>query len=74
MKTHILTGSKKDIADSILRLEGEIRDVIVFIDEAANSKPQEAEGDIFAEMEPYTVKVASFDDSREAIYTRQEGE
>jgi hypothetical protein len=30
--------------------------------------------DIFAEMEPFTVRVGGVDDSREAIYTRMEGE
>ena len=30
--------------------------------------------DIFAEMRPYMVKVEDLDDSREAVYTRGDGE
>jgi hypothetical protein len=75
MKTHILTGSKAEIAESIARIDGEIREVIVFVKEPSDSVPALTEEDMFAEMEPYTVKVDAFvDDSREAIYTRMEGE
>jgi hypothetical protein len=77
MKTHVLKGTKSEIADALARIDGVIRDVIVFVEEPADSAPPpiETEEDIFAEMEPYTVKVDGFvDDSREAIYTRMEGE
>lgn len=33
-----------------------------------------AAADVFAEMEPYTVRVDDFDDSRETIYSGGEGE
>jgi len=39
-----------------------------------SSRPIESIDDFFAEMDPYTVNVADFDDSREAIYKRMEGE
>ncbi len=75
MKTHVLTGSKSEIAESIVRIDGEVREVIVFVEEPSDSTVQPLlEEDIFAEMEPYTVKVDEVDDSREAIYTRMEGE
>ena len=75
MKTHVLTGSKSEIADALARIDGVIRDVIVFVEEPADSTPASSEEDIFAEMEPYMVSVDGFvDDSREAIYTRMEGE
>jgi len=72
LKAHILTGSKTEIAESVARLQGEIREAIVFVEEAVDSIP--AEADIFAEMEPFTVKAGGADDSRESLYTRMEGE
>ena len=74
MKAHILTGSKSEIAEFVTRLQGEIREAIVFIEEPSDSIPPASEEDIFAEMEPFTVKVGSADDSRESLYTRLEGE
>ena len=76
MKTHILTGSKSEIADALAQVDGVIREVIVFIEEPSDSIPAltETEEDIFAEMEPYMVKAGGIDCSREAIYTRMEGE
>ncbi len=79
MTARVLKGSKKEIAQKVASLEGEVREAIVFIEEPADLRPpggeraQDAE-DIFAEMEPYMVHVGGVDDSREAIYTRQEGE
>ena len=74
MKTHILTGSKSEIAESIARIDGEIREVIVIVKEPQDSTAPLTEEDMFAEMEPHMVNVEHFDDSREAIYTRMEGE
>jgi hypothetical protein len=74
MKTHVLTGSKDEIAENVARIEGVIREVIVFVEEPGDSIPLSTEEDIFAEMEPFTVRVGIADDSREAIYTRMEGE
>lgn len=76
MTTHVLTGSKNDIAASIASFPGEIREVIVLVDEPANAdkKTFATVEEFFAEMQPYMVEVGEFDDSREAIYTRQEGE
>lgn len=74
MKAHILRGSKSEIVESVARLHGEIREAIVFIEEPSDSIPPTSEEDIFAEMEPFTVKAGRADDSRESIYTRMEGE
>jgi len=74
MKTHILTGSKGEIAENVTRIEGEIHEVIVFVDEPSDSIRSTSDEDVFAEMEPFTVKVGGADYSREAIYTRLEGE
>ena len=69
-----MTGSRSEIADALARIEGEIREVMVIVEEPALPIPA-AEEDIFAEMEPYMVNVDGFVDySREAIYTRMEGE
>lgn len=76
MKTHVLTGSKSEIAEALARIEGEIREVMVFVEEPADAVAPPIEEDMFAEMEPYMVKedVGFVDDSREAIYTRMEDE
>lgn len=74
MKTHILTGTKDEIAEKVSRIDGVIREVIVVVEEPADNVGVSLEEDIFAEMEPYTVQVGGVDDSRESIYTRMEGE
>lgn len=76
MKTHVLRGSKQEIAESLVRISGEVREVIVFEDEpapAAEAATQDTE-DMFAEMSPFMVDSRDVDDSREAIYTRMDGE
>jgi hypothetical protein len=73
MKTHILTGTKAEIAEALARIDGVIREVVVSVEEPLAPVPATDE-DMFAEMEPYVVDVEHFDDSREAIYTRMEGE
>jgi hypothetical protein len=74
MKTHVLTGSKSEIAETVVRIEGEIREVIVFVEEPSDLIRKHGEEDIFAEMEPYTVKTGGADYARQALYTRMEGE
>ena len=86
MTVRVITGSKQQIAEQVARLPGEVREAIVFIDEApaASSAPGArastgAAGsveDFFAEMKPYMVDRGdvAVDDSRDAIYERQEGE
>ena len=74
MKTHVLTGTKSEIAEAVIRIDGEIREVIVFVEEPAEAVPSSPNEDIFAEMEPFTVNVGHANDSREWIYTRLEGE
>jgi dTDP-4-dehydrorhamnose reductase len=74
MKTHVLTGSKAEIAEALARIDGEIREVIVVVEEPSDSTVPETVEEMFAEMEPYMVQVGGVDCSREAIYTRMEGE
>lgn len=74
MKAHVLTGSKSEIAETVARIDGVIREVIVFVEEPSDSIPLPSVEDFFAEMEPFTVKVGGADYSRESIYTRMEGE
>lgn len=74
MKAKILTGSKNEIADLVVRIDGVIREAIVFVEEPADSIPEASKMDIFAEMEPFTVRTGGADDSRESLYTRMEGE
>jgi hypothetical protein len=72
MKAHLLTGSKEQIAEKVAQIDGEVHEAIVFVEEPAASNG--APVDIFAEMEPFTVKQMAVDDSRQAIYWRMEGE
>lgn len=74
MKSHVLTGSKSEIAEKVAQIEGVIREVIVFVDEPSDAVHQATAEDMFAEMEPHMVKVGGADYSRESIYTRMEGE
>jgi hypothetical protein len=81
MSAQVLRGSKQEIADKIVQMPGEVREVIVIVEEpvdtghAGSVKPaNETVEDMFAEMEPYMVNVGDADFSREAIYSRMEGE
>lgn len=77
MKTHVLRGSKQEIADRLVRIGGEVCEAIVFEDELGTAQPDAAAcepEDIFAEMAPFMVDVQNVDDSRQAIYERMEGE
>jgi hypothetical protein len=77
MKAHVLRGSKQEIAANLARIAGEVREAIVFEEEPAPAVPgartRDAE-DIFAEMLPFMVDAPDVDDSREAVYTRTDGE
>ena len=76
MKTHVLRGSKQEIVERLARISGEVRHAIVFEEEPATTPTAGANNteDIFAEMQPFMVDVQDVDDSREAIYTRMDGE
>ncbi len=74
MKTHVLRGSKQEIAERLVRISGDVREAIVFEDEPAPPAPEEATEDIFAEMAQFMVDGQDVDDARAAIYTRMEGE
>jgi hypothetical protein len=72
MQAHVLGGTKQEIADTLTRMPGEVREAIVFVEQAGDAVP--AGEDLFTEMLPFMVDVADLDDSREAIYSRMEGE
>lgn len=75
MRQQVLKGTKQEIAESILRISGEVREAVVTIDEPAqDAVPPGPDENILAEMEPYMVKAGGADYSREAIYSRTEGE
>ncbi len=75
MKTHVLRGSKQEIAERLVRISGDVSEAIVFEDEPVppNAAPAET-ADIFAEMAQFMVDAQDVDDSREAVYKRMEGE
>lgn len=76
MKTHVLRGSKEEIAQNLIKISGEVREAIVFEEDPAATPAAGTcdSEDIFTEMRPFMVDVEDVDDSREAIYTRMEGE
>lgn len=76
MKTYVLKGSKQEISEGLARIDGEVREAIVFVEETPALAPASANAeDIFAEMQPYIAQgKGDLDDSREAIYTRLERE
>ena len=73
MSAQVLQGSKQEIAEKIIQMPGEIREVIVIVEEPVPIPPAPGE-DIFAEMAPYEAHAGGADCSRESIYTRMEGE
>jgi hypothetical protein len=75
MQAHVLRGTKQQIAENLARMPGEVREAIVFVEEPAPAAGVDAgQEDIFAEMRPYMVDVEDSDDTREAVYTRAQGE
>ena len=75
MIAHVLKGSKQEIAANLARINGEVREAIVFEEEPAAPGAGTLDTvDIFAEMRPFMVDVPDIDDSREATYTRLAGE
>ena len=72
MSARVLKGSKREIAEGVARLAGEVREAIVFVDEP--SETQTSPEDLFGAMEPFAVHAGGADYSREALYTRTEGE
>lgn len=74
MKVEIVRGTKQQIAEAVARIPGEVREAVVFVEEPSDLARESSEEDIFAEMEPFTVKVGGADYSRESLYTRLEGE
>ena len=70
MVTHVLKGSKQEIAEVIARFDGEVRAAIVFVEESVTAATPEGAAlvtDIFDEMRPFMVNADDLDDSREAI-------
>jgi len=74
MKVQILRGSKQEIAETVVRINGEVREAIVFVEEPSDVTTEAAEEDTFAEMEPFTVKTGEVDYSRETLYSPVSGE
>ncbi len=74
MKAQVVKGSKQEIAETVARISGEVREAIVFVEEPSDQTQTPSGEDIFAEMEPFMVKVGGADYAREAIYTRMDGE
>jgi hypothetical protein len=84
MTVRVLTGSKQQIAQQVSQLPGDVREAIVFIDEAPSSMAMgngpaatgKSAGELFDEMRPYMADAGGnvVDDSRAAAYERQERE
>jgi hypothetical protein len=76
MTAHVLRGTKREIADHLVRIPGEVREAIVFVEEPATAAAEvDPAEDIFAEMQQFVAEGnTEVDDSREEIYARLEGE
>jgi hypothetical protein len=75
MSAHVLRGTKQEIADDLVRIPGDVREAIVFVEEPAlGAAPMSSAEDLFAEMRAFMVEAEDVDDSRHAIYTPLEGE
>ena len=74
MKVQVLTGSKQQIAATLVSLSGEVRETVAFVDEPSEAIPHAAGEDIFTEMAPFTVEACGVDYSREGLYNRMAGE
>jgi hypothetical protein len=76
----IVEGSPKEIAEQITQIAGERRVSVLLIndspsDSASANRPSDDEIEkALADIRALAVRVGHVDDSREAIYTRQEGE
>ena len=68
MNVHVLRGSKQEIAEGVARIQGEVREAIVFIEGPSDAPPRLGE-DIFAEMDPFLANVGSADYSRDTLYS-----
>ena len=73
MNVQVLKGSKREIAEGVARIHGEIREAIVFIEGPSDAPPHPGE-DIFAEMDPFLAHAGGADYSRNSLYSRLEGE
>lgn len=73
MDVRVFRGSKQEIAEGLAQIDGEIREAIVFI-EGPSDVPSRPGEDIFAEMTPFMANAGGADYSRDAIYSRLEGE
>ncbi|GMU20902.1 MAG: hypothetical protein AMXMBFR13_09980 [Phycisphaerae bacterium] len=69
MRAEILRGSKQEIAETVIRMAGEVREAIVFVEEPSDAPAPTLEDDIFAEMDPFVVRVGGADYSREGLYS-----
>jgi hypothetical protein len=78
MTARILTGSKSQIAEQHTSIEGEVRQVVVLIDDMPAAPPLPIPAtveELFKEMEPYMAHGGgNVDYSREGIYSRKPGE
>jgi hypothetical protein len=74
MHTEILKGSRDEIAKTFAEINGQIHEVIVFVDDASDSPPQLSMSDVFAEMEPFTVHIGGAEYARQSLYNPMEGE
>lgn len=74
MKVQVLRGSKQQIAEAVAEMPGEVREAVVFVEGPSDPALAAPEQDIFAEMEPFMAKAGNAEYSRDALYSRQEGE
>jgi hypothetical protein len=74
MKAQVLTGSKAEMAEKLTRIDGDVVEVIVLVKEPTDSDLPATVEEMFAEMKPFEADAGGVDYSRQAIYSRMDGE
>lgn len=82
MKTQVIEGSARQIAETVVQITGRVFQAILFVEEPSDHLSPPLDNDltdeqfeqIMTEMEAHTVSVGGADYSREGLYTLREGE
>ena len=81
MQARVVKGNKREIADAVSRMSGDVREAIVFVADTepasagnSGSGKSAANSSFFGEMDAFTVSRGDADDSRESIHGRMPNE
>lgn len=71
MEARILTGSRRQIADAIAHMPGQVHHVVVVLEGGESPAASKGGDNIFEEMTPFLAHAGDADYSRDAIYQRE---